>query len=332
MCDLESRRQFLKKTSIFIGSAAVLGMTGCAQAALGASSTDPSSVSESSSEASGVQTNSEVAIPAHPYPFAELDLDSIEQLAYDSYFEGGCCYGAAKALLTQLCEKVGFPYTAIPVDMFRNGAAGYGAGTMCGALGGAVAVIGLCCPADESKAIVADLFKWYTSTGIPSFQPEVELPTSVSPSVNCADSLPTFQKTANITSDDPNNRKRCGGLTADVARKTAELLNIHFGYMEAPVVEETPVEESLAENEYIGEAEGFGGTVKVKVTMDGDKIAKIDVLSHSETAGVSDPAFATVPDAIIAAQSTQVDAASGATVSSKAIMAAVEDALSKVGK
>ena len=43
-------------------------------------------------------------------------------------------------------------------------------------------------------------------------------------------------------------------------------------------------------------------------------------------------AYDTVPGKIIDAQSTAVDAATGATVSSKAIMAAVEDALSKVGK
>ena len=100
--------------------------------------------------------------------------------------------------------------------------------------------------------------------------------------------------------------------------------------MAAPVVDEKPAEDQLAPNEYIGEADGFGGPVKVKVTMDGDKIAKIDVLSHGETAGVSDPAFETIPAAIIAANSTTVDVAAGATVSSKAIMAAVENALSKV--
>ena len=41
--------------------------------------------------------------------------------------------------------------------------------------------------------------------------------------------------------------------------------------------------------------------------MDGDKISKIEVLSHGETAGVSDPAFQTSPDAIIQAQSTDVE-------------------------
>ena len=110
--------------------------------------------------------------------------------------------------------------------------------------------------------------------------------------------------------------------------KTVELLNIHFGFAAAPVVDDT--ETPLGANEYLGEADGFGGKVKVKVTMDGDKIAKIDVLSHGETAGVSDPAFDTVPAAIIAANSTSVDVASGATVTSNALIAAVNDALSKV--
>lgn len=332
MCELESRREFLKKASVFVGTAAMFGLAGCAATAAQPSSSEASSVASSTAEP--VAEPAEIEIPAHPYPYAELDLDAIPQAAYESYFEGGCCYGAAKALLSQLSEKVGFPYTAIPVDMFRNGAGGYGAGTMCGALGGSVAVIGLVCSGDDAKKITAELFKWYTSTPIPSYQPEVTLPaTSVAPSVNCADSLSNFQKVANIPADDSRNRNRCGGLTADVARKTAELLNIHFGYMAAPAEEETaPVEETLAANEYIGEAESYGGPVKVKVTMDGDKIAKIEVLSHSDTAGVCNAAYDTIPDAIIAAQSTQVDAASGATVSSKAIMAAVEDALSKVGK
>ena len=113
-----------------------------------------------------------------------------------------------------------------------------------------------------------------------------------------------------------------GGRECGSRKEKRELL------VASPVAEE----ETLAPNEYIGEAESFGGTLKVKVTMDGDKIAKIDILSHGDTAGVCNAAYDTVPGKIIDAQSTAVDAATGATVSSKAIMAAVEDALSKVGK
>ena len=98
-------------------------------------------------------------------------------------------------------------------------------------------------------------------------------------------------------------------------------------------MEEAPAEEeeTLGENEYIGVGTSeIGGEIKVKVTMDGDKIAKIEVLSHNETAGISDAAFEQIPEAIIAAQSTSVDAITGATKTSEALIAAVNDALSQI--
>ena len=64
--------------------------------------------------------------------------------------------------------------------------------------------------------------------------------------------------------------------------------------------------------------------------MDGDKIAKIDVLSHSETSGISDPAFEQIPAAIIEKQSADVDVVAGATKTSEALIAAVKDALAQV--
>ena len=267
----------------------------------------------------------------YPYPCCEFDLDKVEKLAYEGYYENGCCYGVAKALLTELSEKVGYPFTVIPPEMFANGKEGYTAASLCGAMGGALGVIGLVCGPDDAREVTKKLCAWYTSTKLPIYQPEIEANAStVSPTINCADSVSTFMTAAGITDmKDPARRARCGGVSGDVAKKAAELLNVHFGYMEAPVEEPAAVEE-LAANEYIGEADGFGGPVKVKVTMDGDKIAKIEVLSHSETAGVSDAAFETLPEAILNGQSTEVDVAAGATVSSKAIMAAVEDALSKV--
>lgn len=319
----ESRREFLKKSSMVIGGAAVLGgtalFTGCAK---------------EEKKVDAVEEQKPLEIPAHPYEYKELDLDRVEKLAYEGYFEKGCCYGVAKALLTELKDKVGFPMDAIPMEMFTNGKEGYGCGSLCGALGGAAGVIGIVCSPDDSKKVLGDLTKWYTSTALPIYQPEEAAPVqTVSTSVNCADSVSIFMKAANVERADMIRKRRCGGLSGDVARKTAELLNVLYGFAEAaPVVDETPAEDTLAPNEYIGEAEGFGGPIKVKVTMDGDKISKIDVLSHNETAGVSNPAFDTIPNAIISAQSTDVDVAAGASLSSKGIMDAVNDALSKVGK
>lgn len=306
---LETRRQFLKKSVAMLGGAALLGSVPFA----------------------GAMAESQPEAPAHPFPYAELDLDEVERIAYEGYFENGCCYGVAKGLLTELSKKVGFPYTMIPAEMFANGKEGYTAGTLCGALGGAAGIIGLCCAPDDARAITKELFAWYTSTPLPIYQPEGDAPVqTISATVNCVDSVSNFMTAANVERADPIRKRRCGGVSGDVARKTAELLNIHYGFMAAPAVAEAETE--LAANEYIGEANGFGGPIKVKVTMDGDKIAKIDVLSHGDTPGICDKAFATIPQAIIDAQSTQVDVAAGATFSSKGIMAAVEDALSKVGK
>lgn len=77
---------------------------------------------------------------------------------------------------------------------------------------------------------------------------------------------------------------------------------------------------------YIGEGEGFKGTIKVEVKVSDGKIVSIDLLEHNESEGYSDPAIEGIPKAIIKAQSTEVDVASGATFSSRGIMEAVEDA------
>lgn len=79
-----------------------------------------------------------------------------------------------------------------------------------------------------------------------------------------------------------------------------------------------------------GMADGFGGKLEVSVTMEGTTIKSVEVTSHSETAGISDPALATVPEAIVTANSADVDIASGATVSSNAIMSAVKNAMDPV--
>ena len=300
-----SRRDFLKKSSLFVGGAAVLGgtmLTGC---------------------------SSEPEVPTHPYAYKELDLDRVEKLAYENYFVDGCCYGVAYALLTELQEKVGYPYTAIPAAMFANGKEGYTSASLCGALGGAVGVIGLCCAPKDAREVTKKLIAWYTSTPLPIYQPKQKAPVqTVSTTANCLESVTIFMTAANVERADPIRKERCGGLSGDVARKTAELLNIHFGFAKDTTTDNT--DDQLADNEYIGEADGFGGKVKVKVTMDGKKISKVEVLSHSETAGISDPAFNTIPDAIVKANSADVDVVAGATKTSNGIINAVKDALTKV--
>lgn len=83
--------------------------------------------------------------------------------------------------------------------------------------------------------------------------------------------------------------------------------------------------------EYEGVSNGYGGEMKVKVTVDETSITKIDIVSHADTPGVSTNAFDQIPPAIIEQQSLAIDVVSGATFSSLGILNAVQDGLKKAG-
>lgn len=83
---------------------------------------------------------------------------------------------------------------------------------------------------------------------------------------------------------------------------------------------------------YEGEAIGRNGPVKVQVTVAKDRIKSIRVVSHNESAGLSDAPINTLPKTIVDKQSLAVDGFSGATFSSKAVIGAVENALKKATK
>ena len=85
-----------------------------------------------------------------------------------------------------------------------------------------------------------------------------------------------------------------------------------------------------ADGTYEGVTQGMGGDVKVSVTVSGGVITDVTVLSQNETVGISDPALKSIPAAIVEANSTEVDAAAGATVTSEAIKTAVQNALDGV--
>jgi len=82
---------------------------------------------------------------------------------------------------------------------------------------------------------------------------------------------------------------------------------------------------------YEAEANGIGGAVKVAVTVSDEKIEKVEVVAHSETPGISDPAIEKIPAAITEKQSLAVDAVATATITSNAILAAAEAALTEAG-
>ena len=92
---------------------------------------------------------------------------------------------------------------------------------------------------------------------------------------------------------------------------------------------EEPEEIIPQSGEFIGEDRGTGGPIKVLVKMKDDKIADIEVLYHNETKGVGTNAIDTIISSIIENQTTDVDTVSGATVTSKALVNAVKNAIDK---
>jgi succinate dehydrogenase/fumarate reductase flavoprotein subunit/uncharacterized protein with FMN-binding domain len=86
---------------------------------------------------------------------------------------------------------------------------------------------------------------------------------------------------------------------------------------------------STGPGEYLGIGSGMGGELIVKVKLEGSRIASVAVVKQNETTGISDRALEVLPGSIVKAQNTKVDTVTGATVTSKAIIQAVNDALNK---
>lgn len=79
--------------------------------------------------------------------------------------------------------------------------------------------------------------------------------------------------------------------------------------------------------ERTGESEGYGGALKVMVTLDGGRLQSVQVTEHHETEGVGTRAIDALPSRMASAGTWDVETVSGATVTSNALKAAVRNAL-----
>ncbi len=95
----------------------------------------------------------------------------------------------------------------------------------------------------------------------------------------------------------------------------------------APVLgNKTPTK--LVDGVYEGKSTSFPNSARVRVTIAKSQIAVVELIRHIGSSR-GKPAVEAIPGRIIAEQSTDVDAVSGATNSSRVIMNATEDAISK---
>lgn len=99
----------------------------------------------------------------------------------------------------------------------------------------------------------------------------------------------------------------------------------------AETAEEESKEEQAASGIFEGNGSGFGGELKLEVTVTDGKMEKIDVISHHESSVVYNRAIPIITERIIEAQTPEVDSVSGATFTSYAVKSAVAQAMKEQG-
>ena len=88
---------------------------------------------------------------------------------------------------------------------------------------------------------------------------------------------------------------------------------------------------SGSKNSAIASAQGMNGEVKVKVTVVDNKITEVKVDGSKETEGIGSKAVEALPKQMVENNSINVDAITGATVTSNAIKTAAADAIKQMG-
>lgn len=106
---------------------------------------------------------------------------------------------------------------------------------------------------------------------------------------------------------------------------------------EAVSAPETPAEPEATEPEtpllpyadgvYTGSSRGYGGQVKVQVTMEGGKIANVEILDASHETSAFLKRAKRLTNTVLDAQTWEVDAVSEATYTSRGILGAIQNAL-----
>jgi len=105
------------------------------------------------------------------------------------------------------------------------------------------------------------------------------------------------------------------------------------GSSSSPAEKTSPTGEAASsaiykDGEYTASATGYSGGLKVKVVIEDDKIKSVEIISHNEVGKqYYEEAIEKIPQAIVLAQSTEVDAITGATKTSKGIIKAVNKVL-----
>ncbi len=179
--------------------------------------------------ASTLLTPSRTVAATFPWGYKKLDLQEVGDIAYNAWYGKFCCQAVVEGILKPLQKSIGEPYASLPLDAFKWGHGGaVGWGTLCGTMTGAGIATGFIA-GPEGEAILNDVIAWYADTELPIYKPAQ--PKATFKSVNKSDSplchisVGKWMKKEGVAFMSPERKERCARLSADVAMKTAALLN-----------------------------------------------------------------------------------------------------------
>lgn len=115
--------------------------------------------------------------------------------------------------------------------------------------------------------------------------------------------------------------------------KDEEIARLEYEMTQAKSEDGSAADESgYRDGTYQGEADGFGGTITVEVSIEQGKITAIEIISAENEDGAYLSMAKDIIPKILSAQSADVDTISGATFSSTGIKNASQEALDKAAK
>ena len=195
--------------------------------------------------------------------YIKLNPALTAQRAYMDISKGHCMYAVFSSIVGQLADIHGQPYSSFPLDMMAYGAGGVSNwGSLCGALNGSAAVIGLFVKSKKHRiALTNEVFLWHEQSALPTYKaapadPDIEIPTSTADSVLCHVSVSKWCKVSGQKSYSKAREERCKRITAEVAAKTIQLLNAW--YDKALATERRPTKQLRV----CSSCHGRGGTVE----------------------------------------------------------------------
>ncbi len=120
-------------------------------------------------------------------------------------------------------------------------------------------------------------------------------------------------------------------FTSDAVRKAAGVCIAQANGEEIPEIPTPEGDNLYVPGTYTGTSKGFGGDIEVTVTVSENAIEDIQITGDHETENIGSFAVDMLGEKILEAQSPEIDALTGATVTSNGILRALNDALVLAG-